>query len=242
MDTQRGSCQSVTVVGIALVVLGVTAVGWAQPAAPPPKPAVATAKVAVSMGADGNDTVEATYTVQNTAGLKGGVVEHALARRPGAEVGEIAAAGAATGPPELERREGISILRVTVSGEPATYTLRYPVRRAAGAFAVPLLVPRIPVARSAPNVTIETTLPPGSRPDGEWFPSVERVETREGRTVLVHRVINIPSVTIAEYGTGRVVTARWWIGAVALVFLGLVVVWWFAHAMPQRRPAGGAAR
>lgn len=242
MGKHRGFPRFVATGGVALALLGFAVPSPAQQAAPPPKPAVATAKIVVTMGQDGNDTVEATYAVQNTAGLKGGVVEHALLRRPGAEVGEIAATGAAAGPPSLERREGISIVRVTVSGEPATYTLRYPVRRAAGAFGVPLLTPRIPVAKSAPNVTIETVLPPGTKPDGEWFPAVERVETRDGRTVLVHRVINIPSVAIAEYGQGRVFTARLWISVIALAFLGVVLVWWFAHAMPQRHPASGAAR
>lgn len=242
MDTRRTVWRVVATAGGLLVLLTVAGPSAGQPAAPPPKPGVAEAKIRVSMGQDGNDTVEASYTVLNTAGLKDRVVEHALVRRPGAEVGEIQATGAVTGEPSLERRQGISSLRVTVSGEPATYTLRYTVRRAPGVYAVPLLSPRIPVAKSLPNVTIETSLPPGTKLDGEWFPSLHAVESRDGRTVLVHRVINIPSVTIAEYGRGWLLTPSQWTTLIGLAFLAAVLIWWFSHAMRQRHPATGSSR
>ncbi|MGH7265269.1 MAG: hypothetical protein ACREMB_10510 [Candidatus Rokuibacteriota bacterium] len=213
--------------------------GYGQTAAPAPKPGVREARIAVQMGQDGADTVEATYTVVNTAGLKDGVVDHALVRRPGAEVADVQASGAATGPPTVEPREGLGSVRVTVSGEPATYTLRYTVRRSPGVYAVPVLSPRIPVTRSAPDVTIETTLPPGTRLEGEWFPAIHGVETRDGRTVLVHRVINIPSVTIAEYDRGGLLTPSQWTTLLGLLFLAVVFVWWFSDALPKRRAAPG---
>jgi hypothetical protein len=221
----------------ALTLLGLSGPAWAQPA----RPAVDQARVIVTMGSDGQDTVEATYAVRNAGALKGGVLEHLLVRRPGAEVGEIRLDGAASGTPELERREGISRVRVTVSGEPATYTLRYSVRRAPGTFAVPIVMPAIPVARPVPGVLIETSLPPGAQLAGERFPSVERVETREGRTVVIHRVINIPSVTIAEYGAGRRFTLSLGVTVVALAVLLAVVLGWFGHAV-TRRPARAAWR
>lgn len=238
MDTRRGGFELI-LSGAAVLVLA----AWPapSPAQPAPKPAVDQAKIVIAMGQDGNDTVEVIYTVVNTASLKDGVVEHALVRRPGAELGEIQVAGAATGAATLERRAGISTVKVAVSGEPATYTLRYGVRRAAGTFAVPILAPRIPVARSAPNVTIETSLPPGTKADGEWFPSVERVDTRDGRTVLVHRVINIPSVAIAEYNRGGLLNPSQWTTVLGFGFLIVVLVWWFRHAA-QRRPAAGLPR
>jgi hypothetical protein len=218
--------------GVALALglaLGTTLPGWAQQA-PPPKPVVAEAKILVTMGADGQDTVQATYTVLNVAGLKDATVDHALVRRPGAEVGAVEASGAATGAPATTQKGGISSVRVTVSGEPATYTLKYGVRRAAGTYAVPLLTPRIPVAKPLPNVTIETALPPGQKLDGEWFPSIDRTETRDGRTVVIHRVINIPSVTIAEYGRNVWLTPSLLITLVAVGFLLVVIVAWFRHA------------
>jgi hypothetical protein len=211
----------------------------AQPAAPAPKPGVREAKILVRMAQDGADTVEATYTVVNTAGLKDGVVEHAVVPRPGAEVADVQASGAATAPPTLAPREGLGSVRVTVSGEPATYTLRYTVRRGPGVYAVPILSPRIPVTRSAPDVTIETTLPPGARLEGEWFPALQGVETRDGRTVLVHRVINIPSVTIAEYDRGGLLTPSQWTTLLGLLFLAIVLVWWFRDALPRQRAAPG---
>lgn len=238
MDTHRSAFGWIAVGAVALTLAAWPVPGTGQPA---PKPGVAEAKIAITMGQDGTDTVEATYTVVNTAGLKDGVVEHALVRRPGAEVGAIEAAGAASGAPSIEQRQGISSVRVTVSGEPATYTLRYTVRRAAGTFAVPLPTPRIPVVRSAPNVTIETAVPPGAKVDGEWFPSVERFELREGRTVLVHRVINIPSVAIAEHDRGGFLSASQWITVLGIGFMAVVLVWWFRHSA-ERRPAAGLSR
>jgi hypothetical protein len=237
MDTRRGA-RALERIAIGAVVSLLTA--WPAPGAaqPAPKPAVAEARIAITMGQDGSDAVEATYTVVNTAGLKDGVVEHALVRRPGAELGPIEASGATTGSPQIDTRQGISSVRVTVSGEPATYTLRYGVRRAPGSFAVPIPTPRIPVARSASNVAIETALPPGTRADGEWFPSVERVETRDGRTVLVHRVINVPSMAIAEYDRGGFLTPSQWTTLLGVGFLLVVVIWWFLHAVRTRAVAG----
>lgn len=238
MERARKVVRLIATGGVAAVLVAGATPGWAQPAAPAPKPAVDRARIVVTMGQDGNDTVEATYTVVNTVGLKEGMVEHALVRRPGAELGEIQVSGAASGAPTVDRREGISTVKVAVSGEPATYTLRYGVRRAAGTFAVPILTPRIPVAKSAPNVTIETALPSGTKADGEWFPSVERFDTRDGRTVLVHRVINIPSVAIAEYNRGGFLNPSLWTTMLGFGFLTVLVVWWFRHAA-QRRPAAG---
>jgi hypothetical protein len=202
-----------------------------------PRAAVEQARILVTMG-DGDDTVEATYTVQNTAGLQDRVVEHVLVRRPGAEVGDVQASGATSGTPTVERREGLTRVRVPVNADPATYTLRYTVRRAPGTYAVPIVAPNIPVARSEPNVTIETTLPPGQNQEGEWFPSIDRTETRDGRTVLVHRVINVPSVTIAEYGRGSPFNLSLWITVVGFGLLAIILVWWFRHAL-VRQPAAG---
>jgi hypothetical protein len=208
-----------------------------QSPAPQPKPVIERANILVNMSEDGNDTVEATYTVQNSAGLEGGVIEHVLARRPGAELGEIQATGAATGGPDVERHEGMTRVKVVASGDPATYTLRYAVRRAPDTFAVPILAPNIPVARSEPNVTIETTLPQGKNQQGEWFPSVDRFETRDGRTILIHRVINIPSVTIAEYGQGSWFSLSLLVTVVSFAILIPILVWWFSHALTPGRAA-----
>jgi hypothetical protein len=231
MSTRTGIFQLLA--GVALVVLLVPPLpGHAQQ----PRPAVELGQIVVNMADGGDDTVEATYTVQNTGGLEGGVLEHILARRPGAEVGDIQMSGAATGAPTVERREGMTRVKVTLSGEPATYTLRYTVRRSPGNYAVPILTPNVPVARSEPNVTIETMLPQGKNQEGEWFPSVDRIETREGRTVLVHRVINVPAVTIAEYGQGSWFNLSLLVTLVGFAVLIPILVWWFSHAL-ARRPA-----
>ena len=233
----RDRLELIPFVAIGVVVVALFAMpspSSAQPSQAQPKPAVEQARIVVNMNDGGDDTVEATYTVQNTAGLQGGAVGHVLTRRPGAEVGDIQAAGAATGAPTVERREGLTQVRVPVSGDPATYTLRYTVRRAPGSFAVPIVAPTIPVARSEPNVTIETTLPAGKNQEGEWFPSVDRIETRDGRSVLVHRVINIPSVTIAEYGQRSWFNLSLLVTLVGFGILVLILVWWFSHALSPR--------
>jgi hypothetical protein len=204
----------------------------------PPRPVVEQARILVTMADGGDDTVEATYTVQNTAGLQDRVVEHILVRRPGAEVGDVEASGATAGTPTVERREGLTRVKVPVNADPATYTLRYTVRRAPGTYAVPIVAPNVPVARSEPNVTIETTLPPGQNQEGEWFPSIDRTETRDGRTVLVHRVINVPSVTIAEYGRGSPFNLSLLITVVGFGLLAIILVGWFRHAL-VRQPAAG---
>jgi 5-formyltetrahydrofolate cyclo-ligase len=226
-------------IGLLLSLLALPLPGYTQPA---PKPAVQQARIVVTMTEGGADSVEATYTLQNTTGLRDGVIEHILARRPGAEVGDIQASGAATGAHGVvARREGMARVNVPVSGEPATYTLRYTVHRAPGTFAVPILAPGIPVARSEPNVTIETLLPAGMRQQGEWFPSVERIESREGRTVLVHRVINVPSVAIAEYGQGgSFFSLSLLVTLAGLAVLLPILAWWFRHVL-ARRPALAAA-
>lgn len=223
-----------------LVLLTVPGATRAQPPTAAPKPVVEQARIAVSMADGGADAVEATYKVRNTAGLKDNVVEHLLMRRPGTEVADIQASGDAAGSPTLQPRAGISRVRVTVSGDPATYTLRYAVRRAPGRYAIPILTPGIPVAKSALNVTIETALPPGTKPEGEWFPSVERVETRDGRTVLIQRVINVPSVAIAEYGQGRLWSRGLVLTLLALALMAVVFVWWFREALARRPTAGRA--
>jgi hypothetical protein len=199
----------------------------------PPKPAVSEAKIVISLAEGGEDTIEATFTVTNTAGLKDGVVEHLLVRRPGAQVGEVTAQGA-SGTPEMVKGEGITRYRIAVAGEPATYTLRYTVRRAAGAFAVPILAPGIPVATSERKVTIETTLPAGQQLAGEFFPSLDRTERRDDRIVLVHRVINVPAVAIAEYGRARRFSASGWVTLVGFVLFAVVLGGWYRSVLRRR--------
>lgn len=199
----------------------------------PPKPAVSEAKIVITLAEGGDDTVLATFTLINSAGLKDGVVEHLQIRRPGAQVGEVTVEGA-SGALEVAKGEGITRYRIAVTGEPATYTLRYTVRRAAGAFAVPILAPSVPVATSERKVTVEAALPPGQQLVGEFFPSFDRMERRDDRTVLVHRVINVPAVAIAEYGRARRFSASGWVTLVGFVAFAVVLGGWYRSVLRRR--------
>lgn len=228
---RRRSTSSAAACVLVLLVLAGTAPAAAQQA---PRPSLTAVQVLVTLTDGGEDTVEATFTVQNTAGLAGGTVEHLLIRRPGAQIGEVTVAGAAMGAPQVTPGQGITRYRVPVGGEPATYTLRYTVRRAPGTFAVPILAPSIPVARPERLVTIETRLPGGQVLAGEFFPSIDRRDTREGRQVLVHRVINVPAVVIAEYGASTRFSASGWVSLVGLLLFAAVLGGWYRHVLIRR--------
>jgi hypothetical protein len=214
-----------------LMVLAATPPATAQA---PARPSVTQARITVSFTDGGEDTVEATFTVQNTAALADGQVEHLLVRRPGATIGDVNTSGAASGAPQVTPGQGLTRYRVVVTGDPATYTLRYSVRRDAGAFAVPVLAPNLPVARSERLVTIESWLPPGQLLAGEYFPSIDHREEREGRQVLVHRIVNVPAVVIAEYGTSRRFSASAWVTLIGFVLFGAVLGGWYRHILKRR--------
>ncbi len=230
MSTRAIHAVTAGVVSLFLVAAG-TARAWAQR---PPRPSVVSARIVVTLGPNGEDAVEATFTVQHTAGLPGGVVEHLLVRRPGAQIGEVAVAGAATGVAEVMPGQGITRYRISVTGDPATYTLRYPVRRAPGVFAVPILAPGIAVAGSDRLVTIETLLPDGQVLAGESFPPIDRREVRDGRQVLVHRIVNVPAVVIAEHGARGRFTASGWVSLVGLLLFAAVLGGWYRHVLIRR--------
>lgn len=215
----------------AVVSLGVLLVGalGAAPALAQEAPAatVAEAVITVDMGEDGTDSVEATYTVEGADQLEDGV-EHLLVTRPGVEVGEIEASGDAESAPEITEGEGVTRVLVPVSGETTTYTLSYTVTRDEGTFGVAIIAPNLPPSSPQRNVAIETTLPEGEELAGEFFPSVSRTEEEEGRLSLIQRVINVPSVVIAEYGASAArVSLSEIITVVALVvFLGVLFGWY----------------
>lgn len=223
MGTGRRIFRAVTLALFLLVVLSNLAVA----ATPAPKPTVSQAKIVISMGADGNDTVEATYTIANANGLKDGMLEHLWVQRPGSEVNNLQASGAAQAP-AVNKAAGISKVNVKVTGETATYTLKYAVKRQSG-FAVPVLTPNLPVTKSESNVLIETMLPQGQTLAGENFPSLSGKEDRGGRTVLLSKVVNVPSVVIAEYGASRSISMSDVITGATILLFGFVFVLWFRH-------------
>lgn len=201
-------------------------------------PTLVEARVVVDKNQDGNSSVEATYTVEGTAGLEGGVIEHLLVRHPGAEVGEISVAEGGSGQTEFSEGEGISRFQVPISGDPATYTLRYEVRTDQQTFAVPLVVPDVVVAPPEDSdIVIETLFPEGERLTGEVFPSVTGREMRDGRQVLIHRVNNVPSRAIAQYGeeVSSFGISNFTVGA-ALAIFGVVLFFWY------RTTFGGGSR
>ncbi len=195
------------------------------------------ARVVTEMSQDGNNSVEAMYTVEGTDGLEDGVVEHLLVRQPGAEIGEISVENGSSDEAELSEGEGISRYRVPVSGDPATYTLRYEVRTDPQTFTVPIAVPDVAVAQPADSdIEIETLLPEGERLTGEVFPSTSSMETRDGRQVLLQRVNNVPSRVIAQYGEGSVFGISNFTSALAVAAFGVVLFFWY------RRTFGGRSR
>jgi hypothetical protein len=201
------------------------------------EPTLVEARVVVDLNQNGNNSVEATYTMQGTDALEGGAVEHLVVRQPGAEVGEISTGEGGSGGEEPSEGEGISRVRIPVSGDPATYTLRYQARTDPQTYAVPIPVPDVAVAQPGDSdMVIEILLPEGERLTGEVFPSVTSVETRDGRQELVQRVNNVPSRIVAQYGEGGVVTISNVTSAAALAVFGVVLFFWY------RRTFGGDSR
>lgn len=194
------------------------------------KPQIESSQISIRMGADGNDTVEATYAVTHTASLKDGTLPHLLVKRPGVDVSQLQVSGAASGPIQFAFNGNLGRAAIKVVGEAATYSLHYTVRRAPGTFAIPIVVPDVPPASAGTPIAIETWLPQGQSQVGEWFPSVDRVESRDGRTVLVSNVGNIPSTVIADYSQGPLLNLSNVLTVIALAVLIVVFVWWFRHA------------
>jgi hypothetical protein len=210
---------------------------FAAPAHAQEEPTLVKARVVAELNQDGNNSVEATYTVEGTDGLEGGAVEHLMVRQPGAEVGEISAGEGGSREVEFSEGEGISRVQIPVSGDPATYTLRYEVRTDPQTYTVPIAVPDVIVAQPGDSdIVIETLLPDGERLTGEVFPSVTSMETRDGRQVLVNRVNNVPSRVVAQYGEGGGLTISDFTSAAALGVFGVVLVFWY------RRTFGGRSR
>jgi hypothetical protein len=200
-------------------------------------PTMVEARIVVDMSQEGNNSVEATYTVEGTDGLEGGAVEHLLVRQPGVEIGEISVVEGGSGEAELSEGEGISRYRVPVSGDPATYTLRYEVRTDPQTFAVPIAVPDVAVAQPADSdIQVEILLPEGERLTGEVFPSVSSMETQDGRQVLLQRVNSLPSRVVAQYGEGNVFGISNFTSALAVAIFGVVLFFWY------RRTFGGRSR
>lgn len=212
----------------ALGALLVSALAAAPALAQEPPPAtVADAEITVDMGVDGSDSVEATYTIEGADKLEGGV-EHLLVTRPGAAVGEISVSGDAEPNLEITEGEGVTRILVPVSAETASYTLSYTVTRDEGVFGVVILAPNLPPSSSQRNVAIQTMLPEGEQLAGEFFPSVSRTEEEGGRLSLIQRVINVPSVVIAEYGASAArISLSEIITVVALVVFLVVLVGWY---------------
>lgn len=200
-------------------------------------PTMVKSQIAVDMSQDGDNSVEVTYTVESTDGLEDGVVEHLLVHQPGAEIGEISVENGNSGEAEISEGEGISRYRVPVSGDPATYTLRYDVRTDPQTFTIPIAVPDVAVAQPADSdIEIEILLPESERLTGEVFPSVSSTETQDGRQVLLQRVNNVPSRVIAQYGEGSVFGISNFTSAGAVVVFGVVLFFWY------RRTFGGESR
>lgn len=191
-------------------------------------PKVSQGKIVVDFGADGTDTVQATYTVTAVDGLPDGVLEHLWVTRPGSAVSDIQVTGDGQSPTITEGK-GITRVKVKLTANPATYTLQYKVQRESGSFSVPVFTPNLPVAKPEPNVLIESILPPGQVLAGENFPAVVGEEVREGRNVQLHRVINVPSAVIAEYGSARRVSLSDVITVAAVLLLVSVMFFWFRY-------------
>lgn len=200
-------------------------------------PTMVKARVVTDMSQDGNNSVVATYTVKGAGGLENGVIENLLVHQPGAKIGEISVEKGSSADAELSEGEGISRYRVPISGDPATYTLRYKVRTDPQTFTVPIAVPDIAVAQPADSdIEIETLLPKGERLTGEVFPSVSSMETRDGRSVILQRVNNVPSRVVAQYTGGSVFGVSNLTSGFAIAVFGVVLFFWY------RRTFGGESQ
>lgn len=197
-----------------------------------PAAVVAEADVEVTMAADGSDSVSATYTVQATAGEIGDI-EHLVALRPGADVGDVALRGDVRGQPVLDDGEGIARFVVTASGRNATYTVSYRVTRDEGVFAVPLIIPDLPPGDAARNVSITTRLPAGQELTGEVFPTVDRIE--DDGSLLSSRETNLPSVVIAQYAGGGGLSLSTWISVFAIAIFSAVAIGWYINGVKESR-------
>jgi hypothetical protein len=211
---------------VGMVVIGMAPRAFAQEE---PAPTVQAASITVDHADDGTSSVEATFELGDV-GEEG--IEHLLVHRAGVTVQDLMVDGEAIEVPD--QSDGISRVATPISGEQVSYTVTYTVSRDDGVFAVPILTPEAPRDASNRAVSVDVLLPPDMVLAGEAFPSVERREQRDGREVVAHRVINVPTVTITEYGAGERFELSSWITVVALLLFAAVVILWYRQSLAGR--------
>jgi hypothetical protein len=193
------------------------------------EPVVQAARITIDHADDTTSSVEASFELGDV-GEEG--IEHLLVHRRGATVQDVSIDGEVIDVPA--QADGMSRVVGPVSGEEVSYTVTYTVSRDDGVFTVPILGPEAPRDASDRAVTVEVLLPPGTVLSGEAFPSVDRRETRDGREVVLHRVINVPSVVITEYGESGRLSLSDWITAIALLLFAAMLAIWYRQSLTGR--------
>lgn len=184
---------------------------------------IAGADVQVDFGDQAPDTVAVTYRLAGDI-EPGGTIAHQVMPRPGTTIQDLEAGDGAADAALTGDGNGVD---VTLDGAAGAYTLHYTVARDADVYAVPLPVPSLPTERNS-TVQISTLLPPGQQLTGEFMPSISAEQRHGDRVELQHRGGEVPSVVLAQYGTGggQVTISDWVTWVMALAFAATVVAWW----------------
>lgn len=197
-------------VAVAVVALGVVLAGAATPAAAQQdgeSPAVTLSSADVRVDGGEESTVTATYEFAVESPGSGDAALTAISgtmwRFEGREIGDVTATvDGSEVSPEVTRERRFVSLSVPVedvsAGDTVTVELTYTVTGPAGELKVPLWSPEFQTTGESRVVSLTTTLPEGTQPQGANFPSVD---DRDGN-VLSSQMAHVPGFVSVSYGSG----------------------------------------
>jgi len=199
-------------VGAAAVLVAVVVVlaGAATPAAAQQDgeaPAVTLSSADIRVDGGEESTVTATYefAVESTGSGDAALtaVSGTMWRFPANDIGAIAATvDGGEVSPEVTRESRFLTLSVPLedvsAGDTVTVELTYTVAGAAGDLKVPLWSPEFQTTGESRVVSLTTTLPEDTQPQGATFPSID---DRDGN-VLSSQMAHVPGFVSVPYGSG----------------------------------------
>lgn len=195
------------VVVVALVVVGAGAATPAAAQEDSESPAVTLSSADIRVDGGEESTVTATYEFAVESPGSGDAALTAISgtmwRFPANDIGGIAATvDGSEVSPEVSRENRFLSLSVPVedvsAGDTVTVELTYTVSGAAGELKTPLWSPEFQTTGESRVVSLTTTLPEGTQPQGATFPSVE---DRDGN-VLSSQMAHVPGFVSVSYGSG----------------------------------------
>ena len=195
---------------VAAAVLLVVVAGAATPVAAQEddeSPAVTLSSADVRVDGGEESTVTATYEFAVESPGSGDAALTAISgtmwRFDGHEIGDVTATvDGAEVSPAVSREGRFVSLSVPVeevsAGDTVTVELTYTVAGPAGELKVPVWSPEFQTTGESRVVSLTTTLPEGTQPQGATFPSVD---DRDGN-VLSSQMAHVPGFVSVQYGSG----------------------------------------